>query len=35
LAPRTTDGDHINVAFTSLPRIVAFFEKHKRKAATP
>ena len=27
------DGDHINVAFTSLPRIFEFFEKHKR--ATP
>lgn len=25
------DGDHINVAFTSLPRIFEFFEKHKRK----
>jgi poly(3-hydroxybutyrate) depolymerase len=29
------DGDHINVAFTSLPRIFEFFEMHKRKAAMP
>ena len=27
------DGDHINVAFTSLPRIFEFFAKHRRAVA--
>jgi len=29
------NGDHITVAFTTLPRIFAFFDKHKRGEAKP